>query len=111
MRRVLFAIMIAFFASLMGSGCAVTKHPLVQALSPKNLPRTLRRSSEVEARIHASAKLPLLPPGSIHVETKGRTTIITIRPPVDPVAFQRVKDEADCGPYRVKVVEQKGDEE
>lgn len=111
MRRVLFIAMIALLASLSGMGCAVTKHPLVQALSPKNLPRTISQSTEVEARAHARAKLPLLPPGSIYVETEGRTIYITIRPPVDPALFARVKADADASPYRVKVIEQKGGEE
>lgn len=111
MRRVLFTIMIAFFASLAGSGCAVTKHPLIQALSPKNLPRTISRSTDVEGRVHVRGKLPLLPPGSIHVEQEGRTITITIRPPVDPARFARVRADADASPYRVKVVEQKGGEE
>jgi len=103
--------MFALFASLAGSGCAVTRHPLVQALSPKNLPRTIARSTELEGRAHVRGKLPLLPPGSIHVETEGRTIYITIRPPVDPALFARAKAEADASPYRVKIITQKGGEE
>lgn len=88
------------------SGCVVAKHPLVQALSPKNIARTVVDTSSLDAKARVHAKVPFLQPGEIRVESNGIRTVITFRPPVDPKEFARIQREAEAkhGRKNVSVV-------
>jgi hypothetical protein len=104
MPRVLFIGIVMLTATAVLSGCFATKHPLIQALSPRNLPRTLFQGSELEARLNAHGKVPLLPPGSVTVESDGMVTIITVRSPVDPKALADLVRRERQGGKQVRVV-------
>lgn len=85
------------------TGCAIiNKYPLTQAFSsPRNAYDSLARATDVKGKAHVVAKLPTMQPGTIHVESNGAVTIITIVPPVDPQELARVK--AQHPNHKVKV--------
>lgn len=70
-------------------GCATAPHPLLQALAPKNLPRTLADATDLQGRAWVSVRSGLIPASFILVEQRGDQVIVRIRPPFNTEEFLR----------------------
>ncbi|MFH1171292.1 MAG: hypothetical protein V1778_02010 [bacterium] len=110
MRRVLFIIVSVLMVVGAATSCCITKHPLVEAFTPKYIGETLTREIHISGTANIHAKLPLLLPANVHVETDGAVTIITVTPPFDPRILERVVDEQKGKGQSVTVVGPDGKE-